>query len=318
MTYSKIAFTREQPLLSKLYENLCKKDRLSHAYLFYGEKYSPLLESALYIAKSIECQNGIFACNKCDGCKRFDEGNHPDFILIDGSKNLIKKNDIDSLANFFSLSSLEKGHRGVYVLHGVENITQEASNALLKFLEEPKGNIVALLTTSNREKVLQTIKSRCESIRIMPPDLFKKVDEYSGNEPVEKYYIVSHFVYDEKSKEEIMESDEFSKAYELAYGYAQELVENRRGAGYFLMRGSESIKGNKCYNYFYNVLSIIFSEVITGDVRSPLIELTKGLNDKKKQIGKALVLLGEDIARYQANMNFTFALARLIKVMEEE
>lgn len=318
MGYSKIAFIREQPLLSTLYENLCKKNRLSHAYLFFGDRFSPLLESALYIAKSIECPKSTFACNKCDACNRFDEGNHPDFILIDGTKGLIKKKDIDDLSNFFSLSALEKGHRGVYLINGIENITQEASNALLKFLEEPRGNIVALLTTSNREKVLQTIKSRCEEVRISSPDLIKAVDNYSGNEPLEKYYVASHFAYSEEAKEELMESNDFTLAYNLAYEYVQELYENRIGAGYFLISGSEKLKGNKCYNYFYNVLSIIFNEVILCNKRSPLFELTNVLEDRKIQVGKVLVLLGEYIAKGQANMNFTFALARLIKIMEEK
>ena len=318
MGYSKIAFIREQPLLSNLYENLCKKDRLSHAYLFFGEKYSPLLESALYIAKSIECQEDIFACNKCEACKRFDEGTHPDFVIIDGTKTLIKKGDVEDLANFFSLSTLEKGHKGVYIINGIENITQEASNALLKFLEEPKGDIVALLTTSNREKVLETIKSRCESVHVMPPDLFKAVENYSGNMPLEEYYIVSNFVFSESEKEEMLDSKEFKVSYELAYDYVQELSENRSGASYLLISGSENIKGNKCYNYFYSVLAIMFTEVMIGDERSPLIELTSGLIDRRVQIGKALVLLGECISKAQANMNFTFALARLIKIMEEK
>jgi len=318
MGYSKIAFIREQPLLSNLYENLCKKDRMAHAYLLFGERYSPLLESALYIAKSLECQEGTFACNKCEACKRFDEGNHPDFILIDGTKGLIKKSDIDDLSKFFSLSALEKNRKGVYILNGIENITQEASNALLKFLEEPKGNIVALLTTSNRAKVMTTIKSRCEEIHIMSPNLFEIVRNYAGNEPLEKYYIASNFAYDEKAKEELMESKDFKSSYELAYGYAQELGENPSSAGYFLISGSENIKGNKCYNYFYIILSIIFTEVIIDDEKSPLYDLTARLKDKRAQIAKALILLGEYISKMQANMNFTFALARLIKIMEEK
>jgi len=318
MGYSKIAFIREQPLLSSLYENLCKKDRLSHAYLLYGEKYAPLLESATYIAKSIECSKEVFACNKCDACLRFDEGTHPDFVLIDGTKNLIKKGDIDDLSRFFSLSTLEKGHKGVYILSGIENITQEASNALLKFLEEPKGDVVALLTTSNIQKVLDTIKSRCEIVHVKSPNLQKVVEDYSGKVSIEEYYIVSNLVYSENEKEEILDSKEFHDAYHLAHDYVLELYENASGAGYLLISGSEKIKGNKCYNYFYTILSIFFTEAIMGEENSPLYELTNGLVNKKVQVSKSLVVLGEAIAKSQANMNFTFTLARLIKILEEK
>ena len=318
MAYDENSFRTEQPTIATLFERSQKEGRLSHAYLLYGEPSSPVSEVAKYLAKSLECKNGAFACNNCSSCKRFDEGTHPDFLYIDGKKSLIKKDDIDSLSDFFSMSSLEKNHISVYIINHIENITSEAINALLKTLEEPSGNTVAFLTTTNRDKVLPTILSRCLQVLVRAPDLPKLVSRYIGEYPKDEYYISCNLAYSEEERTEILDSKEFEEAYEAADKYLQALKNNDKFSSYVLMKeAGDNLKGNKCYNYFYTVLMIVFSDTVAGNFNTPFNDISLSLSSKPNRLIKAIAFLGEAISKAQANMNFTFGLARLGQIMEE-
>lgn len=162
------AYVKEkQPLVYRTFSHALNKDRLAHAYLLSGEEGVPLKETAIYLAKSILCDHPTpFADLVCRTCRRIDEGQYPDFLLVDGSETSIKKEDVGNVVASFQKTSIEKKGIMVYVIHEVENMTIEAINSILKFLEEPSPNTYALLTTRNESKVLPTIVSRCETIRM--------------------------------------------------------------------------------------------------------------------------------------------------------
>lgn len=156
-----------QNIIYKTFENAISNNLLSHAYLLIGNQGTPLLEVAKYLAKSIICDNkNPFACNECITCQRVDDGNYPDFVIFDGEKQTIKKNEIDELEIEFEKKAFEKKGVKIYILHLVENMTIQAVNAILKFLEEPGKEIYAFLTTNNESLVLPTILSRCQVIRL--------------------------------------------------------------------------------------------------------------------------------------------------------
>jgi DNA polymerase III subunit delta' len=156
-----------QPALYQTMVNAITTDHLSHAYLISGEAGTPLLPVAMYLAKSIVCDDPQpLACEKCLSCLRVDDGNYADFMLFDGSKKTIKKEDVQAVESNFEKTALETKGKMIYVLHLVENMTAEAVNSLLKFLEEPGRNIYAFLTTENEAKVLPTILSRSQTIRL--------------------------------------------------------------------------------------------------------------------------------------------------------
>lgn len=156
-----------QNVIYKTFENALSNDLLSHAYLLIGNQGTPLLDVAKYLAKSIVCDNkDPFACNECITCKRIDDGNYPDFVIFNGEEQTIKKNEIDNLEVEFEKKAFEKKGIKIYILHLVENMTVQAVNAILKFLEEPGKEIYAFLTTNNESLVLPTILSRCQVVRL--------------------------------------------------------------------------------------------------------------------------------------------------------
>ena len=144
-----------------------KSNRISHAYLISGSNEASLKDMAMYLAKSLVCENlEPLACEECPNCQRIENNIYPDFIMIDGSKESIKKHQIEELQEAFSKVSLEVNGKKIYIIHLIEKATLGAVNSLLKFLEEPIDDVVAIITTQNISKVLATIISRCQLIRL--------------------------------------------------------------------------------------------------------------------------------------------------------
>ena len=316
--YTKEEFLKEQSPLARLFISAKTNNHLSHAYLINGDYSSPLKESAIFLAKSLNCKESALSCSSCNNCKKFDEGIHPDFIYIDGTLQTIKKDSINDLSSFFALSAFEKNHLGSYVINHVENMTNEAINALLKFLEEPQGNIIAFLTTSNITKVLPTIISRCEVVDLRPIDYKYKLDNYMGNVSLDRYYILSHLAYSDDDIEELDNSKEFDDAYNCASEYLEALTLQSKKASFILFsKAGEKLKSSKCYNYFYSILIIVFYDALKEYSFSPLNEFVIALRKKKDKLTRAIDLLNEAQASLKANINFNFVLAKLALVMED-
>lgn len=156
-----------QPIIYKTFTNALANDQLSHAYLISGQPGTPLLETAKFMAKSILCDSpSPLACNNCITCLRIDDDNYPDFFVFDGSKETIKKDAVATIENSFEMKAFEAKGIRIYILNIIENMTIEAVNAILKFLEEPGSKIYAFLTTNNESTILPTIISRCQVMRL--------------------------------------------------------------------------------------------------------------------------------------------------------
>jgi len=138
-----------QPVIYKTFVNALQTNKLSHAYLLSGSVGMPLKEAAVFLAKSLICDNpSPLACNTCITCARVDEGNYADFMIFEGTgAKKIKKGDVEKITSTFDKTALEEKGIMIYVLHLVESMTAVAVNSLLKFLEEPGKNIFAFLTT---------------------------------------------------------------------------------------------------------------------------------------------------------------------------
>ncbi|SNZ18292.1 DNA polymerase III, delta prime subunit [Terribacillus aidingensis] len=158
-----------QPVVSKMLINSLKRDRISHAYIFQGARGTGKAELSRLYAKSIFCKNrtGAEPCNDCKDCRRIDSGNHPDlhWIIPDGAS--IKNEQILKLQKEFSYTGMES-ERKVYVMENADKMTANASNRLLKFLEEPGAYTTAILLTENSQALLQTIQSRCQILALQP------------------------------------------------------------------------------------------------------------------------------------------------------
>lgn len=141
-------------------------DSLGHAFLFSGPKGTGKTSSARIVAKSINCTNkkkdSIEPCNKCENCIAITKGNSVDVIEMDAASNR-KIDDIRELISQVIYSPITSKYK-VYIIDEVHMLTKEAFNALLKTLEEPPSTVIFILATTEPEKLLTTIRSRCLSV----------------------------------------------------------------------------------------------------------------------------------------------------------
>lgn len=152
----------EQEIVQTL-KNSLKSNRLAHAYLFTGPRGVGKTSIARLMAKGVNClTNGITdtPCNICENCKEISMGNFLDLIEIDAASNR-GIDEIRQLKEKINYSPT-KGRKKVYIIDEVHMLTKEAFNALLKTLEEPPEHILFILATTEPDKILPTIISRCQ------------------------------------------------------------------------------------------------------------------------------------------------------------
>ncbi len=143
-----------------------KNNKFSHAILLEVDDYDKYIHFVKKIIKMILCKenNKSFStmnCGKCNICSLVDSDNYPDIKYISSDGSWIKKQQLIDLKNEFMNKSL-LGNKKIYVIKEAEKLNPSSSNSLLKFLEEPEDDIIAILLTSNRYLLLDTIISRCE------------------------------------------------------------------------------------------------------------------------------------------------------------
>ena len=156
--------TQVQPKVMMMLQNSILKNRVAHAYLFEGEKGTGKNDISHIFAKSLLCEAPIShyePCEECRNCKRITSGNHPDVHYIEREGLSIKKEQIKSLQEEFAMKSVE-ANRKIYMIADADKMSVSAANSLLKFLEEPSSDTVAILMTEQGQRILPTILSRCQ------------------------------------------------------------------------------------------------------------------------------------------------------------
>lgn len=136
--------------------------RLAHAYLFSGPDGIGKRLLAIALARTIVCdeQRG---CGNCIACRKIDHQNHPDLHILEPDGNSIKIEQIRTFQKELNLKPLE-APRKICLIEKAECMTTGAGNALLKTLEEPRGDTLLILLTDQPQMLLETIRSRCQPL----------------------------------------------------------------------------------------------------------------------------------------------------------
>ena len=155
--------------ISKI-DKIMQSKMLSHAYIIQVGDYEEDFLLVKLFVKEILCSynrlsNDIFSCNLCNICSLIDSNSYPDLYIVEPDGKEIKKNQLAGLQKDFQNKSL-LGQTRVYIIKEADKLNDSAANTILKFLEEPNDNIVAILVTTNRYKMLETILSRCQVLSI--------------------------------------------------------------------------------------------------------------------------------------------------------
>jgi len=175
------------------FAKLLEIKRLAHAYLFAGPKRTGKSETALSVAKLVNCDRPTKEgfCDTCASCLKINSHRHPDVHMTAPGEDSIKIDDIREILTQSQLRSFEAKIK-VFIVADVDRLTLEAGNALLKTLEEPTKDTLILLTTSVLDRVLDTIKSRCQVCFFFPLSRETLKKRFSADQQVSD--LESHFL----------------------------------------------------------------------------------------------------------------------------
>ena len=170
-----------QEHIVKTLTNAISLGMISHAYLFYGPKGSGKTTIARLFAKAVNCQNRkkdeFEPCNKCSSCLEIVEGRSMDLIEIDAASHR-GIDEIRELRDGIRIVPTKSKYK-VFIIDEAHQLTREAFNALLKTLEEPPSHAIFVLATTEIQKMIPTIISRCQRFdfwKLTLPEIMKKLE----------------------------------------------------------------------------------------------------------------------------------------------
>lgn len=314
-----------QPIIYKTFTNSLKENRLSHAYLLVGNPGTPLKEVAIYLAKSLCCDDpNPLACNNCISCLRIDHNNYPDFVVFDGSKESIKKDYVLSIEAQFERTPIEKKGIMVYVIHLMENMTIEAVNSILKFLEEPKPNVFAFLTTNNENAILPTIISRCQTMHlklINRNEVIKETLEYGVSS--EDAELLSYFYNDAELIYDYLRDEEASAPYIVSKEAVINLLnalanDNDKEAVFYTQSVIAPLVNKKeSLRFFLDMLAQFFEDIINIQNNASITlnsydTILRSLATKLHHVQESLLEIQKQRNLVNLNLNIPLQLDHLI------
>lgn len=215
-----------QKLLTDHFAKLIKENMLAHAYIFAGPTGTGKSELALWIAKAVFCRNPQAGkpCQQCDECLRINDGNHPDVVMIEPDGISIKVDQIRYLKSEFSKSGVES-RKKVFIIKGAHKMTISAANSLLKFLEEPAGQVMAFLLSDEPNKLLPTIISRCqlfELSELTKKELVEKLVENGFSTKISN--VLASLTNSVKEATAISEKENFEKILSVLESWSNKII----------------------------------------------------------------------------------------------
>lgn len=158
-------YKKDEPVVYQLLTTALINNKCSHAYLFETRNQKHY-EIIIKFIEEIICPFNKKVCekNNCKICERIENNNYPEVKFIEADGMWIKKQQVIDLKNDFATKPIE-GSKKIYVIKNCEKLNPSSANSILKFLEEPEEDIVAILTSENIDSVMKTISSRCQLIK---------------------------------------------------------------------------------------------------------------------------------------------------------
>ena len=324
-----------QPVVYQTFVNSIRKKTLSHAYLLSGNPGTPLFAVAKYLAKSILCDDpSPLACENCITCIRIDSNNYPDVIILDGSKATVKKEDVLNIESRFEKTALENKNIMIYIINLVENMTTEAVNSMLKFLEEPDSPVYAFLTTNNENNVLPTILSRCQILHLKTVDrkqvIEDAIDLGASKEDAE---LLSYFYNDSElifellnpKEDEEEEKDNYLRGKEAFIDLLNALnSDNPKEAIYYVDKEIiPTIKSKESMRFFLDMLVQAFEDLLnikcSRDITlESYATILNDLSNKLPHINESLLEIMKQRNIVNLNVNNSLQLDHLIIYITKE
>lgn len=202
-----------QPEISALFTKLIKNNQLQHAYIFEGVSGSGKYEMAKWLGKALNCLNRTeegAPCLACNQCIRIENEEHPDVTMVEPDGLSIKVDQVRAIKEEFSKSGMES-RRKVLIIKEMDKMTPSAANSLLKFIEEPEGEITILLLTTEVQQLLPTIVSRCQILHFHVRNIEDRIEEIVARDiPKTQATLLAYLTQDASEALKIYEQENYS------------------------------------------------------------------------------------------------------------
>ena len=305
----------DQKVAYKYLKNAFLRGKNSHAYLLETKGYPKQLDLAISFAKFILCPyhylNSAY-CNSCSQCSKIDDGNFTELKIISPDGNQIKKEQLAELQKDFSTKAVNSNMR-IYIINHAECMNEHAANSLLKFLEEPAPNIIAILLADNQYQVLDTIISRCQVVSLVNTSKFIYKDTISKIASLLFDNVTSfdEFVKNPNSKSTIEHVIDFVNYYEIhhidAFLHTTDLWHDYFSTNEIINQAIEIM-----IVFYKDVLNVLINKSIEvmNDYSDDIMNVA-GLN-KTDNITKKIGILINMQGRMQYNVNKNLMIDNLI------
>jgi DNA polymerase-3 subunit delta' len=307
----------KQQTILDMFKKAVNKDRLSHLYLFTGPKGSGKKELAFSIA--------AFLFKEGYTKEKLETEGHINLMFIEPSGQNIKKEQIASLQNEFSKTSLTSGKR-IYIIDEVDKLSTAAANGLLKFLEEPLSKeTIGILLTDNQDVVLPTIQSRSQIIYLKPrseKDLTEELIQ-DGIDPL----MAECLPYLNKDKEVVSAmalNDQIYFVVDSLKGYHQALL--KKDSLWFLLEPKlQTFRSEKqLLVYFLELLMVYYLDILKSKTDEVIAFNTFKEdysilcdNMSLEKISNSLKQIQEILYRLNYNINIEMAFIQLVLSLEK-
>ena len=255
----------KQHIVYQVLKNSFKNKKTSHAYIISGSKGSPILDTAIFLAQSLVCLNkdeNNLACEECINCQKIKNNAYVDYKLIEG---VDLKNDVTlAIQDDFNKSSVENEDIKIYIINLIEKAPVASLNKLLKFIEEPNSNIIAIFTSNSVDSILQTIVSRCQTITLkefMVSDLIEYL--VNNNVSYEDAWLISKISNNAEKNLDLVNDVTFNVVKnQLANSLKHLGNKNDYFIVDFLVEGMKNLTENSSIELFLDMLEVCLLEAI--------------------------------------------------------
>lgn len=305
-----------QPMAIKILENIIKNKNYSHAYLFETNGNTDTLDIAKSFAKSIFCESS--GCDEQSICSKIDNDNFLDLKIINSDGLIIKKQQMDDLQKEFSTKPIEADKK-IYIINGADKLNTSAANSILKFLEEPAADIIAILIADNKYNLLPTIVSRCQLISFNINDI--------NNIEVDKYTLLANvFFSNVEDKNNFLGNNLKLKIVDAALEFAKYAIDKSEELFYYIPKNyNDVVKDKNDAIIYFESLIMLYKDSLNLKLNrninfyNPDIELLKKIDFKYDltalcNIIDILIQLKDNI---YYNLNLNLLLDKLIISFKE-
>ena len=205
----------EQPLVYQAIKNMVDRGQVPHALIFHGDKSTSKYEMAKFFVKYLYANFYETSIEESPVTRRIDDESFTNVKVIEPSKSIIKKDQIASVLEDASKSSLEDGPK-VFIFKNSDGLNAQSGNSLLKFIEEPEEGIYIIFLIDNINNILPTIKSRCVLMSFKPLNkrfIKERLDE-SGLDPnISSVFL--EYTQNEDEVKSLIDDEQFFRIYSM-------------------------------------------------------------------------------------------------------